>query len=108
MRASSDSKIGSESASRRPRPGKPSTLFEKLHRTRTPLTRRGPPLVREDRVDELTLPFLLHPLVLDEMCLAPHPELLEHAGRCVVARLEPPDHPVQPDAVERDREQRTR
>jgi len=37
------------------------------------------PLSLEKRVDELALPLILHPLVLDEMGLETHAELLEDA-----------------------------
>ena len=42
---------------------------------------RTVPLVLQDRVDELALPFALHPLVLDEVRLEAHAELLEHPRR---------------------------
>src|SRR6478736_2344971 len=60
-------------------------------------SRAAPPLTREHRVDELALPLALDPLVLDEVRLTTHPELLQHAGRASVARLESSDHAVQPD-----------
>src|SRR5262249_20070383 len=75
---------------------------------RWPRTRRGPPprrrdggslarpLALQDRVHELALPLALHPLVLDELALEAHPELLEHAGGRGVTGLGPTDHAVKP------------
>ena len=64
--------------------------------------------MREDRVDELALPLALDPLVLDEVRLTTHPELLQYAGRASVARLETSDHAVQPDDLEGIGEHRPR
>ena len=66
------------------------------------------PGTREHRVDELALPLALDPLVLDEVRLTTHPELLQYAGRASVARLETSDHAVQPDDLEGIGEHRPR
>src|SRR5262245_34037078 len=67
-----------------------------------------PPLARQQRVDDLALPLALDPLVLDEVRLVTHPELLEDAGGATVARLEASDHAVQADDLEGKGEQRPR
>src|SRR3954471_18950118 len=62
------------------------------------------PLAREQGVDELALPLALDPFVLAQVRLAPHAELLEHARRGAVARLQPAAHAMQPVGPERDRQ----
>src|SRR6478672_3478331 len=74
--------------------------------TRGTLQGARAPLLLEDRVDELALPFVLHPLVLDEVCLEAHAELLEDPRGAGVARLGAADHAVQPERAERERQQR--
>src|SRR5690349_7881992 len=78
----------------------------------TPLTAIGrrlpPPLRREEGIDQLALPFALHPLVLDEVRLETHAELLEHARRGGVARLGAADQPVAAHRLEHERQQRPR
>jgi len=73
-----------------------------------PCQRPVRPLAGEDRVDELALPLALDPLVLDEVRLAAHAELLEHAGGADVAWLQPTDDTVEAESLEREREHRPR
>src|SRR5581483_10332825 len=69
----------------------------------------GPaPLAVEHRVDELALPLALHELVLDQVRLAPHPELLEDAGGGAVPGLKATDHAVELEVFERDPQQGAR
>jgi hypothetical protein len=56
-------------------------------------------------VDELALPFAFHVLVLDEVGLSAHPQLLEHACGRRVPSLQPADDPVEPQVFEGQPEQ---
>src|SRR5687767_9363522 len=67
-------------------------------------SRRVPPFVVEDGVHQGVPPAALDPLVLAEVDLPPHAELLQHAGRSgVVGDAFGPDA-VQPEVAEADAE----
>ena len=68
--------------------------------------RYGEPFVVEDRVDQLALPFVLDPFVLDQVRLLPHPQLLQDAGGRGVTCLGSADHAMQFQVLERQPEDR--
>ncbi len=59
-----------------------------------------PPLAGQERENELALPLALDELVLDEVRFLPHPQPLEHTGRCRVPSLEAADHAMQVELLE--------
>src|SRR5690606_10755849 len=65
-----------------------------------PIPPDPPPLRRQHRVDDLVGPFALDDLVLAEMRLAPHAELLHDPGRRDVATVAARHDAVQPELVE--------
>src|SRR3546814_3398057 len=76
--------VGWRRPGRRPQPG-----LSQRYRRCLPVP---PPLRRQHRVDDLVGPFALDDLVLAEMRLAPHPELLHDPGRRDVAAVRSEEH----------------
>src|SRR5580658_5110209 len=65
------------------------------------------PLLRQHRVDELTLPLTLHPFVLDQVRFATHTKLLENTRGADIARLRAAGNAVESNSVESERQQST-